>query len=413
MASMANPIASLIDKSLAPVGASGAANPFLQPLVASGALASDTSSDGSWTDEPSFLFKPLSTRSRRVVPVSIIKRSMTAKRIKDPSSQVGMQCMQGQDGKYYYIPIDSYNPSHLEIINELSPLLVNPTPREFQKGALYTYIFASIITKDPGTGADIELVPLKLYACQAQNSFEPGTKHHHIFFRLALTNELASVAQANGIDENKVEYGLYASGEIKCVEPRNLMVNFFSGTYRMQRKIKIPKFPKYRKGVPYEIDDMRKLMHQIDHNYKIKHNPAPFITSESVPITRSQLDFLESKGIPTFGFDTQMQCSEMRYHVLRVKNIEKRTLGLEEMKQKYQQIMNPPPTTYVHTFTTAHMMTSAELKEYADRYKLSVPELPYDADTKKAVRQIVQAHIDTNKGKGGGKKKKRTMKKRK
>jgi hypothetical protein len=108
-----------------------------------------------------------------------------------------------------------------------------------------------------------------------------------------------------------------------------------------------------------------------------------------------------------------MQCSEMRYHVLQVKNMEKRTLGLEEMKQKYQQIMNPPPTTYVHTFTTAHMMTSAELKEYADRYKLSVPELPYDADTKKAVRQIVQAHIDTNKGKGGGKKKKRTMKKRK
>ena len=433
MASTANPFASLIDKSLAPVGASGAANPFLQPVasaaLASAALASDTSSDGSWTDEPSFLFKPLSTRSRRVVPVSIIKRSLTRKRINDPSSQVVMQCMQGQDGKYYYIPIDPYNPSHFEIINGLSPLLVNPTPREFQKGALYTYIFASIITKDPGTGADIELVPLKLYACQAQNSFEPGTKHHHIFFRMALTNELASVAQANGIDENKVEYGLYASGEIKCVEPRKLMVNFFSGTYKMKRKIKIPKFPKYRNGVPYEIDDMKRLMHRIDHNYKIKYNPAPFITSESVPITRSQLDFLESKGIPTFGFDTQRKCSDMRYYIMRVKNVEKRTMGLEEMNQKYQQIMNPPPEPPP---TNAYVMSSVELKEYAATVAaaaaaagerdvpIPIPE-PYD---KAEMKRRVQAYMDANKSKrpGGGKKrtlkqkmmfkKKRTLKKR-
>ena len=247
MASAANPFASLINESLAPVGASGVANPFLQRLVVSGALDmdSDTSSDGSWTDDEPQPFKPLSTRSRAVPDISIIKRSMTRKRINNPSSQVGMQCMLGEDGKYYYVSIDPYNPSHLEIINGLSPLLVNPTPREFQKGALYTYIIASIITKNPGTGADIELVPLKLYTCQAQNNFEFGTKHHHIFFRMALTNELDRVARDNGINENKVEYGLYASGEIKCVKPRNLMVNFFSGTYKMKHHIKIPKIPKH------------------------------------------------------------------------------------------------------------------------------------------------------------------------
>lgn len=426
MASTANPFASLINKSLAPdMGASGVANPFLQP-VASGALASgsasgsDTSSDGSWTDEPSFshLFKPLPTRSRAAtVRSSIIKRSLTQTRINNPSSQVGMQCMRGEDGKYYYIPIDPYNPEHLKIIDKLSPLLVNPTPPEFQKGALYTFILASVITKNPGTGADIELVPPKLYACQAQNIFEFGTKHHHIFFRMALTNELASVAQANEIDENKVEYGLYASGEIKCVKPRNLMVNFFSGTYKMKRKIKIPKFPKYRKGIPYEIDDMRKLMHTIDHNYKIKYNPAPFITSESVPMTRKQLDFLASNGIPAFGFKTERQCYDMRIHIMRAKNMEKRTLGLEEMQRKYEQILNPPPAP---PSTNANLMTSGELKDYAHDNKLTVPEPPYDAETKKAVRQIVQAHMDANKGanmgNGGGKqrtlKNKRTMKKK-
>jgi hypothetical protein len=423
MASAANPFASLINKSAPVVGASGATNPFLQPVdpdvLASDDVGSDTSSDGSWTDEPSFshLFKPLPTRSRRRArPISIVKRSLTRKRINNPSSRVGMQCMRGQDGKYYYIPIDPYNPAHLEIINGLSPLLVNPTPRELKQGALYTYILASIITKDAGTGADIELVPLKLYACQAQNIFEFGTKHHHIFFRMALTNELASVAQANGIDENKVEYGLYASGEIKCITPIKLMVNFFSGTYRMKRKIKIPKIPKHRMGIPYEIDDMTKLMRRIHPNYKIKYNPAPFITSESVPITQNQLDFLESKGIPCFRFDTENQCREMRMHVMRIKNMEKRIVGLEEMHQKYQQIMNPPPAPPAPPPTNAFIMTSGELKEYAERHELSVPEPPYDPDTKKAVRQIVQAHIDANKGAGGGKirtiKRKRTPKKR-
>ena len=435
MASASNPFASF-----APVvGASGDANPFLKPPVASGslgsgAMASDTSSDGSWTDEPSFshLFKPLPTRSRATVRSSIIKRSLTRKRINNPDSQVGMQCMRGEDGKYYYIPIDPYNPEHLKIIDELSPLLVNPTPREFQKGALYTFILASVITKNPDTGADIELVPPKLYACQAQTIFEFGTKHHHIFFRMALTNELASVAQANEIDENKVEYGLYASGEIKCVKPRNLMVNFFSGTYKMKRKIKIPKIPKYRKGIPYEIDDMRKLMHTIDPNYKIKYNPAPFITSESVPMTRKQLDFFASNGIPAFGFNTERQCYDMRIHIMRAKNVEKRTLGLEEMQRKYEQILNPPPAPPP---TNADLMTSAELKAYAadvnnaaakaaaaaGEYDVPIPiPIPspehYD---KTEFRKIIQAHMDANKGankganmgNGGGKK--RTLKKKK
>jgi hypothetical protein len=314
--------------------------------------------------------------------------------------------MIGEDGKYYYVSIDPYNPSHLEIINGLSPLLVNPTPREFQKGALYTYIIASIITKNPGTGADIELVPLKLYTCQAQNNFEFGTKHHHIFFRMALTNELDRVAQITGNDIKKMEYALYASGEIKCVAPRKLMVNFFSGTYKMKKKIKIPKIPKHRNGIPYEIDDMRKLMHQIDHNYKIKYVPVSFITSESVPITQNQLDFLASNGIPSFRFDTENQCSEMKIHVMRAKNTEKRIVGFEEMQQKYQLIMNPPPTPPP---TNAGIMNSNELMAYAREHGVPVPD-PYD---KYVLRSRIQAHME---GKGGGKqrtrRKQRTLRKK-
>lgn len=403
MASAANPnpFASLINKSLTePMGASGAANPFLQrpdALAASG----DVGSDGSWTDEePSLLhmFKPLPTRSR-ARQMSIIKRSLTRKRINNPSSQVAMQCMRGEDGKYYYIPIDPYNPSHLEIIDKLSPLLVNPTPLEFQKGALYTFILASVITKDAGTGADVELVPPKLYACQAQNIFEFGTKHHHIFFRMALTNELASVARDNGIDEKKVEYGLYASGEIKCITPTKLMVNFFSGTYKMKRNIKLPKFPKNRKGVPYEIDDMKKLMRQIDRNYKIKYNSAPFITSESVPMTQKQMDFLNSHGIPTFGFDSERQCREMKIHVMRVKNMEKRIVGFEEMREKYKELNMPQPEVKITSgFSQGiYAMTTDELIKYAN--SLEVP-IPSDSDKYK-IRELISQHLKS-KGLGGG-----------
>lgn len=395
-----------------------AANPFLQSADALASSALD-SSDG-WTDDEPPSFEPLSTRSHAVPIHIIIKRSLTRKRINNPHSRVGMQCMRGEDGKYYYIPIDLYNnASQLEIINGLSPLLVNPTPREFQKGALYTYILASIITKNPGTGADIELVPPKLYACQAQNIFEFGTKHHHIFFRMALTKELDKVAQANGIDVKKVEYGLFASGEIKCVKPRNLMVNFFSGTYKMHKKIKIPKKgPSNPTGEPKEIKVIRMLMQWIDPDYKIKYNSAPFITSESVPITQSQLEFLESNGIPTFRFDTQDKCRDMKIHIMRLKNTEDR---FKEMQQIYQDIMAPPKPPPPPT--NAYALSSAELREYASKHGVEVPELPYDADIKYAVRQIVQAHMDANKGVNTGAggamkqkmmfKKNRTLKKRK
>jgi hypothetical protein len=394
MASMANPFASLHD-----VGASGVANPFLQPLDASGALGSDTSSDGSWTDEPPFLFTKLSTRSGAVPIGSIIKRSMTEKRIKDPSSQVVMQCMQGPDGKYYYIPIDPYNESHLKtIIDELSPLLVNPTPSKFQKGALYTYVIASIITKDPDTGMDKTWVPRKLYACKALNMFELGTKHHQIFFRMALTNELENVAQQLHLGMNQVEYALHAAGEIKCIRPTRLKFNYFSGTYKM--KLKIP-----RSRILEENKSVKLLMHSIDKNYEMQFDPKPFIIPETMTITRAQLHGLNSKDIPTFGFDTGSQCYDMRIHVLRAKNMEKRTMGLEEMQQKYQQIMNPPPP-----HPDAYTMRTSELINYAEKHGVPIPNAPYNTpDEKYALKAAIQAHMDK---KAGGKKKKRTMKKR-
>ena len=364
----------------------------------------DSSNESSSSHDALFerLRLPLPTRSSAVPIRSIVKRSMTAKRIQNPTSQVGMQCMLGEDGKYYYIPLDAYEPSHLEIIDGLSPLLVNPTPGQFQTGALYTYIIASILTKHPGTGRDITLVPPKLYACKAQNIFEFGTKHHHIFFRMVLTNELDNVARENGIDTNKVEFGLYASGEIKCIKSMKLMFNFFSGTYKMQRVI-----PHNR--APGEKIFVKNLMLMIDPNYKIHFESVPFITLESLPITATQISFLESKGISAFPFDTRDQCKQMQYHSLRIKNTEKRPITLEEMKQKYEHLRNPPPPPAP---TNAYIMGTVELTAYANQHGVPIPD-PYN---KRELQKTIQAHMDTTKSKAGGKKRtmqKRTMKNRK
>ena len=365
----------------------------------------DSWADSASESESESLYKVSSTRSRSrpVDRLPFIKRSISCKTIKNPTNQVRMQCMQGVDNKYYYIPLDPYNPEHLHIADELSPLLVNPTPAQFEPGALYTYIVANFVDKHPDTGADVQLSPVKLYACKAHNMFEFGTKHHQIFYRMCLTGELERFARDHGYDPNKLKYGLHSSGEIMCGDPpTHLTFNFYSGTYKMRKHV-----PKSR--VQYEIEITRDLMHSIDPSYKIKYDPAPFIMPDVMKITPAQLRHLNDNGIPTYGFDTQRQCYDMRSALNRNKSM--------SPDQLYDQIMNPPPTTYVPAFTNAYMMSRDELETYARNNGVLIPD-PY---VKGEMQRRVQAHMDenkgankgANKGKGGGGKKRTLKKKRK
>ena len=63
--------------------------------------------------------EPSNTRSRKapIKRMHFVKRSMTRKAIMNPSNQVSMHCMQGEDNKFYYIPVNSYNVDHLKIIS--------------------------------------------------------------------------------------------------------------------------------------------------------------------------------------------------------------------------------------------------------------------------------------------------------
>jgi hypothetical protein len=272
-------------------------------------------------------FTPGNTRSKSSPGIKRIKRSMTRKVILNPTSNVHMQCMQDQVGKFYYIPLDPYKESNFRIIDEVSPLLVNPTPSQFEPGAMYTFVIASIIQKERGTNRDIELVPMKLYASKSMNMFEFGTKHHQIFYRMA--------KQLNELRTNRMQYGLYASGEIHCIDHHTLVFNFFSGTYKMKRHMHARE--------EYEVASIRKLMHEIDPAYRIEFDFRPFIVPEVMPITQHEIKRLESNGIPVFKFDSKEQCRDMRIATIRHKNFHptKEDMTLEQMKEAHQKIIAP------------------------------------------------------------------------
>lgn len=345
--------------------------------------------------------EPSKTRSRKapIERLHFVKRSMTRKAIMHPNRRVSMQCMQGQDGKFYYIPLDAYNPDNLQIISELSPLLVNPRPEQFEPGAMYTYIIASIIRKDPD-GRDIQEVPAKLYATKAMNMFEFGTKHHQIFYRMALTDELDRVARNTGIRVDELQYGLHASGEIHCITPTSLKFNFYSGTYKMQNVI-----PKRR--AKYEMGLITNLMQTIDHTYTPEFKFTPFIVQEVLPITQEQISHLKRKEIPVFGFDTQAQCRTMR---MRHKTAE---MSRTQMEEAYRNIVAPPPPT---ASSTSAYSASASMSRQMPLHAMSLQELRSRANELKLPVQpdhnrmtIIQMIQQSTTSKGG---KKKTLKKR-
>jgi len=356
--------------------------------------------------------EPSNTRSRKapIKRLHFVKRSMTRKTIMNPTNRVSMQCMQGEDGRFYYIPLDSYDPEHLQIISELSPLLVNPTPSTFEPGAMYTYIVASVITKDPGTNMDIEVVPAKLYASKALNMFEFGTKHHQIFYRMANTPELDEVAAKSGMDPSKLQYALHASGEIRCMHPTALEFNFFSGTYKMQRKI-----PKRR--AKYEVALITQLMRTIDPSYTIAFDFKPFIVPEVMQIKREQIEHLKSKGIPAFGFDTPEHCRSMRYSVMRHKNVEKKDMPLAEMNEIYASIVAPPPppsaSLSAGPMLSLYAMSKTELQNLATSLKMTLPEHVLTDRDRKPLIDAISSHLKSLHPAGKGGKKRRTFTKRK
>lgn len=85
---------------------------------------------------------------------------------------------------------------------------------------------------------------------------------------------------------DKIEYRLYAAGEIMCMSENTLIFNFYSGTYKMKQHIS-------DKRATYEEAFVTHMMHDFSPKYtNIHFNYCPFITNDAVPLTKkSWLDY--------------------------------------------------------------------------------------------------------------------------
>lgn len=260
-----------------------------------------------------------SSRTRsRAVPIEsfpLEKRRISRNTLLDPHRFVfntqGLSAAKFRDadadaGKYYYIHINSYDtsPATTDVINEVSPLLVNPA--EFEPGAYYTYIVADIVGKDRETNETVVLSPPapQLYAAKTINMYEFGTKHQQIMYRKAIQDE-ALFAEFEKTYKN-VEYRIYATGEIMCVNETTLVFNFISGTYKMKKHMT-------KTRVKYECAYFTYMMRNISPKYtNILFQQTALIVEETLPLTRRELSRLRRHNVPMFLFDTPRQCCQMR-----------------------------------------------------------------------------------------------------
>jgi hypothetical protein len=162
---------------------------------------------------------------------------------------------------------------------------------------------ADIVGKDRETNETVVLSQSapQLYAAKTINMYEFGTKHQQIMYRKAIQDE-ALFAELEKTYKN-VEYRIYATGEIMCVNETTLVFNFISGTYKMKKHMT-------KTRVKYEHAYFTYMMRNISTN--ILFQQTALIVEDALPLTRRELSRLRRHNVPMFLFDTSRQCCHMR-----------------------------------------------------------------------------------------------------
>ena len=295
----------------------------------------------------SFLMQPSKTRSA-VPPMHTIpleKRRVTRNSLLEPRSHIyniqGLTASKMGDadadaGKHYYIHLDSYDTTISRVIEDVSPLIVNPSA--FEPGAYYTYIVAAIIGKEPETNKTVVLTQSgepEIYTTRAINMYEFGTKHHQIMYRKAIQDE--ELFKELSKTYKSVEYRIYAAGEIFCINDDTLNFNFISGTYKMKKHIK-------KNRSKYEEAYFTYLIHNIAPKYStVLFRPPALIKEENLSLTRKELSRLRRHSVPIFLFDTQNKCNQMRNAAIVKRGlsnkINKTMITKEELEEIYIRLL--------------------------------------------------------------------------
>jgi hypothetical protein len=288
------------------------------------------------------LLEPSRTRSgvQPIINLPIEKRRLTYKMIMNPYHRVnnlqGLKSSELYDadsdaGKYYYIHIDPYNPSFHSMLNEVSPILVHP--KEFDINSFYNYMVLSIVGKNKKTKKSEILSIPTLYAVKVVNMFEFGSKHNQILYRLALQDKELLNELMKSYD--KVEYVLYAAGEIRCDSNSKLFFNFYSGTYKMKRHISKRRFI-------YEAAYITYLIQKNGSTYmNIFFQHSSILNVDMLKLTKKELSRLRKHNVSMLLCDNQEQCKNILIEVIRYKNQNKTdVISDENLQFIYRKIMN-------------------------------------------------------------------------
>jgi hypothetical protein len=292
------------------------------------------------------LIRPSRTRSAEqpIKHIPLEKVTLSRSAIMDPYYRVfniqGIMASAIHDadadaGKYYYIHIDPYDttPSSLRLIDEVSPIRVNPS--NFEPGSYYNYIVASIIGKDPETQKTVVLSQSsqpQIFITKVINIYEFGTKHHQILYRMAVQDE--SLFAELSKTYNNIKYRIYAAGEIMCEDEKTLRFNFYSGTYKMKSHIS-------KRRSTYEEAYIIYMMSQFAPRYvNILFQYLGFMTENVLPLTKKELSRLRRHKVPLFLFSKYEKCSAMRQSVIQYKhaNKTKTHFTVEEIQKIYKTI---------------------------------------------------------------------------
>jgi hypothetical protein len=275
-------------------------------------------------EEMEALTTPLSTRSGHI-PIhstTSIKRYVYPADVQNPENNIFMQCLsnEGAPGaatskEYYYIHLNPYTDKHA--VDDVSPILKNPD--EFEVGAMYTFILACIGVrhKSDARGGVMVFTPctdVALYAAKANNIFEHGTKHQQIFFRMSEMEkrniESCAKSHKTGGKKGNPCFALFSSGEIYCTGPGQLQFNFFSGTYKMQKHVSSKAKVEHN-----ETAFFTHIINTCAPSYTVGRRSSPFITSDTVPVTDSELQRLHAHGIFIAKFGSVQGCKELHREI--------------------------------------------------------------------------------------------------
>jgi hypothetical protein len=271
-----------------------------------------------------------STRSGRsaIESTTSVKRYVYPENIRDPRNHIFMQCLSnsgapgvipGQE-EYYYIHLSPYEEHHSHIIDSVSPLMKNPD--QFEVGAKYTFVLASIGTRqeEQARGGMIytPCTEIALYAAKANSVFEHGTKHKQIFFRMSNLEQRAITACAKshskGGKRGNPCFALFSAGEIQCTAPDQLRFNFFSGTYKMDKRISASK-----RVTSNESAFITHMLNRFAPGYTSGRVDDAFITYDNNPVTDDELRRLDALRVPILRFRTKQACQALHSQV-RIKS---------------------------------------------------------------------------------------------